>query len=251
MLLILSPSKTMTAQPTPTGLSTTQPPFVTQAKQLMAHLRPHSAENLTELYQCSQAVAQDAKQMIEAWQAEGGHPAIYSYTGMVYQGLEIETIASEALPFLQDRVRILSALYGVIRPLDTIHPYRLDFKTDLLPKQTLYEYWQPHITPTLNKQLGSEKILLNLASNEYSKLVQKRQLEGQLIEVAFKEEKANGKLQTIGVYAKKARGLMTRFVVQNQIDTLDQLKAFASEGYSYNPSASKPRKLVFSRPYPN
>lgn len=251
MYLILSPSKTMTKQATPHQLSTTQPQFIAQAAQLMAQLRPHTVDSLSALYQCSSAVAQEAHQMIASWQAEGGHPAIYSYTGMVYMGLDIETMPAESLPYLQARVRILSALYGIIRPLDTIHPYRLDFKTTLTSEQTLYEFWQPHITPTLNEQLGPEKLLLNLASNEYSKLVQKKQLDGQIIDVAFKEKKEDGKLRTIGVYAKKARGLMARFVVQNQVTTLEQLKTFRSDGYSYNITASKPYKLVFSRPYPN
>ena len=181
---------------------------------------------------------------------DNARQAILAFKGDVYTGLDAQSLSAEDFDYAQQHLRILSGLYGVLRPLDLMQPYRLEMGTKLdNPKgKNLYEFWGERLTQSLNQCLAEQKskVLLNLASNEYFKAVKPKQLDGTLINVDFKDFK-NDQYKIISFYAKKARGIMARDVIQHKIDSVEALKDFTEQGYYYSTEQSKPDHLVFLR----
>jgi cytoplasmic iron level regulating protein YaaA (DUF328/UPF0246 family) len=179
---------------------------------------------------------------------DNARQAIYAFNGDVYRGIDAYTIEQDKLDKLQETVRILSGLYGVLKPLDLIQPYRLEMGTKMSvgKNKNLYEYWQKKITQALNDELEENELFINLASNEYFKAIDKKALKVPVIDIEFKEFK-NGKYKVIGFYAKYARGLMTRFIIDTNANTIEDIKGFNLENYRLSEELSTDSKLVFTR----
>jgi hypothetical protein len=254
MLFLLSPAKKLEYDtPLHTQLHTA-PLFVDESKQLITELKPKSAAEIAKLMTLSPALAQLNVERYAQWvpksTQKNARPAILAFNGDVYEGLEAGTLNEKDLNWAQDHVLILSGLYGVLRPLDLMQPYRLEMGTKLAnPKgKNLYEFWKDTTTPYLNERLSNDKnpIIINLASEEYFKSVNISTLNARVVQCVFKEGKA-GVFKIISFYAKRARGLMTRYAVTQRAKTPDDLKGFDLEGYLYQPDLSTTDKLVFHR----
>ena len=174
--------------------------------------------------------------------------AIYAFTGEVFRGIDIASLAEEKIPLLQDRLRILSGLYGLLKPLDLIQPYRLEMGTriNIGKADNLYKFWDSNLADALNNEMKDGDLLINLASSEYFKAVPKKVLKTPMITPVFKELK-NGDYKIVMTYAKKARGLMVRYIIENDVNTLEELKGFHTEGYAFTESLSTETELVFTR----
>jgi uncharacterized protein len=254
MLFLLSPAKKLEYDtPLHTQLHTS-PLFVDESKQLIAELKPKSAAEIAKLMTLSPALAQLNVERYAQWvpksTQENARPAILAFNGDVYEGLDAATLNQKDLKWAQDHVVILSGLYGVLRPLDLMQPYRLEMGTKLInPKgKNLYDFWKDKTAPYLNERLSNNKnpIIINLASEEYFKSVDISTLQARVVQCVFKEGKA-GVFKIISFYAKRARGLMTRYAIANRTKTPDDLKSFDLEGYLYQPDQSTSDKLVFHR----
>ncbi len=254
MLFLLSPAKKLEYDtPLHTQLHTA-PLFVDESKQLIAELKPKSAAEIARLMTLSPALAQLNVERYAQWvpksTQKNARPAILAFNGDVYEGLEAATLNEKDLNWAQDHVAILSGLYGVLRPLDLMQPYRLEMGTKLInPKgKNLYDFWKDKTAPYLNERLSNDKnpIVINLASEEYFKSVNISTLHARVVQCVFKEGKA-GVFKIISFYAKRARGLMTRYAITNRAKTPDDLKGFDLEGYLYQPDQSTTDKLVFHR----
>jgi hypothetical protein len=254
MLFLLSPAKKLEYDtPLHTQLHTA-PLFVDESKQLITELKPKSAAEIAKLMTLSPALAQLNVERYAQWvpksTQKNARPAILAFNGDVYEGLEAGTLNEKDLNWAQDHVLILSGLYGVLRPLDLMQPYRLEMGTKLAnPKgKNLYDFWKDTTTPYLNERLSNDKnpIIINLASEEYFKSVNISTLNARVVQCVFKEGKA-GVFKIISFYAKRARGLMTRYAVTQRAKTPDDLKGFDLEGYLYQPDLSTTDKLVFHR----
>lgn len=252
MKLVLSPAKTLdyeTALPTD---KTTQPEFLKQSERLNKVLKKKSVKALSELMGISKDLSQLNYDRNQDWEMpftkENARPAIYAFSGDVYRGLDAYTIPKNKIEKVQDTVRILSGLYGVLKPLDLMQPYRLEMGTKLSvgKDKNLYEFWKEDVTKALNAELKDDELFLNLASVEYFKAIDKKTLKVPVVDVDFKELK-NGEYKTIGVYAKLARGLMTRYIIDNDAKTIDDVKGFDLENYRFQERLSVENKLVFTR----
>lgn len=254
MLTIISPAKTLDYK-TPTATdSYSQPKHLTQSRKLIRRMRQFTGPELSGLMNVSNNIAELNQQRFKKWKTpfkpDNARQAIFAFKGDVYIGLDAYSMTNQNTDFAQDHLRILSGLYGLLRPLDLIQPYRLEMgtKVDTEAGKNLYQFWNGRITKTLNqelKQSGSDT-LINLASNEYFKAVKPRSLKAEIITPVFKDYHKND-FQVIGFFAKKARGLMARYLIDNEIDNPDELKAFCAEGYAYNSALSKPHEWVFTR----
>lgn len=257
MLMVISPAKTLDYTSALATEAFTQPRFLEQSSQLIEVLRQLSPNELAELMKLSDKLAGLNVARFTEWQPdftlENARQAILAFKGDVYTGLDAQTLSNADFEYAQQHLRILSGLYGVLRPLDLMQPYRLEMGTKLDNAQgkNLYEFWGSRITDSLNTCLAENKatVLLNLASNEYFKAVQPKLLNATLINVDFKDLK-NGQYKIISFYAKKARGIMARYVIQHKIDSVDALKDFSEQGYYYSAEQSKPEHLVFLRDHP-
>ena len=254
MLIILSPAKSLDYQ-TPVKLKKhTLPQFVPESAKLIADLKILSPQQLAKLMGLSDQLAALNVGRYRDWSskftAENSKQAIFAFAGDVYDGLDASTLNAKALDFAQDHVRILSGLYGVLKPFDLMQPYRLEMSTALknVRGKNLYEFWGERVTKELKKSLAIQKnpFLLNLASEEYFKVLQATGFDCPIISPVFKDAKA-GQYKIISFYAKRARGLMTRFVVENRLTDAADLKQFNLAGYRYNAAASKPLQPVFYR----
>jgi cytoplasmic iron level regulating protein YaaA (DUF328/UPF0246 family) len=254
MLIILSPAKSLDYQ-TPVKLKKhTLPQFVPESAKLIADLKILSPQQLAKLMGLSDQLAALNVGRYREWSskftAENSKQAIFAFAGDVYDGLDASTLNAKDLDFAQDHVRILSGLYGVLKPFDLMQPYRLEMGTAFknVRGKNLYEFWGERITKELKKSLASQKnpFLLNLASEEYFKVLQAADFDCPIISPVFKDAKA-GQYKIISFYAKRARGLMTRFVVENRLTDAADLKQFNLAGYRYNAAASKPLQPVFYR----
>jgi len=249
MIIVLSPSKSMDMEPAQ-GTEFTQPAFVDQSKTLAAKLRNYSTADLMEFMEISEKLAELNRERFTNWQPPfspgNAKQAVLAFTGDVYDGLDANTLKPRDLAFAQNHLRILSGLYGLLKPLDLIQPYRLEMGRPLETRgaKNLYAFWKATITAALNKTPGD--LLVNLASQEYFKAIDKRALDKQIISPVFKDEK-NGTFKIISFYAKKARGSMARHIIENRITEADALLAFAEDGYAYNPELSNPATPVFTR----
>lgn len=255
MLFLLSPAKKLDYDSVlPTTLHS-QPLFVKEAQALIGVLKKKSAAEIAELMDLSPALSSLNAERYAAWQpvfdASNSRQAVLAFNGDVYEGLEASTLSEAQLKWSQDHVAILSGLYGVLRPLDLMQPYRLEMGTSLQNPggKNLYEFWSGKIAPYLNERLAAEKepIIVNLASEEYFKSVDQKILKARVIQCVFQDGK-NGAWKVISFHAKRARGLMARFAIQNKITKPQALQKFDLEGYCFAPEVSTEDKLVFRRP---
>lgn len=257
MLMVISPAKTLDYTSALATEHYTQPRFVEQSSQLIDVLRQLAPNELAQLMKLSDKLAGLNVARFTEWTPEftqdNARQAILAFKGDVYTGLDAATLSEADFTYAQQHLRILSGLYGVLRPLDLMQAYRLEMGTKLdNPKgKNLYEFWGEHITDSLNQCLAeqSSEVLLNLASNEYFKAVQPKKLNATLVNVDFKDLK-NDQYKIISFYAKKARGMMARYVIQHQVSTVNALKDFNEQGYYYSAEHSKPEHLVFLRDHP-
>ncbi len=254
MLIIISPAKTMDyGTPVPTERSST-PAFLDKSKLLINRLRDFSALDLCELQHVSIKIAELNFERNQLWKTpfttSNSRQAVFAFKGDVYNGLDAYTLNTKNLQFAQGHLAILSGLYGLLRPLDLIRPYRLEMATKLTTSsaRNLYDFWDMIITDAINRQLSILKsdILINLASNEYFKAVRTKALQARIITPVFKEYK-NGEYKVIAIYAKKARGLMSRFIVENELSDIQALKQFHGDGYQFKPALSDEGNWVFTR----
>ncbi len=253
MLTLVSPAKTLDYE-SPLATDTyTQPRFTEQSQQLIETLRQLSVQDVAELMKLSDKLASLNVARYQSWEPkhtpDNARPAVLAFKGDVYTGLDAESFSEADFSFAQQHLRILSGLYGVLRPLDLLEPYRLEMGTRLKTTSgdNLYQFWGERITAALNEELkASDDVVVNLASNEYFKSVQPKALNARLITPVFKDFK-NGQYKIISFYAKKARGLMSRYIIQNRIDAPEAIKAFDLEGYYFSPEQSKGDTWVFLR----
>lgn len=254
MLAIISPAKTLDFESSvPKKLPHFQPHFLTQSQQLIDICRDLTPADIGSLMSISDKLAGLNAARFAEWQQNhnenNAKAAVYAFKGDVYTGLEIESLNEEDVLFAQQHLRILSGLYGLLTPLDLIQPYRLEMGTKLAnPKgKDLYAFWQGVITPVLQQAIDEQGgVLINLASDEYYKSVQEQQLKAQIIKPIFLDNK-NGKYKVISFYAKKARGLMCRYLIQHRLSDVEQLKEFDLGGYWFDSASSTQTEFVFKR----
>ncbi|CAM3654421.1 peroxide stress protein YaaA [Polynucleobacter antarcticus] len=254
MLIVLSPAKSLDYKTPVLVKSPTLPEFVSESAKLIADLKKLAPQEVADLMGLSDPLATLNVGRYRDWSKkftlENSKPAIYAFNGDVYDGFDVKTLSTKAVNFAQEHLRILSGLYGALRPLDLMQPYRLEMGTTLKNSRgkDLYAFWGERVTDTLKKVLEKQKkpVLLNLASEEYFKVVQAKNLACPVISPMFQDAK-DGKYKIISFYAKRARGLMARYVVENQITDSADLKGFNLDGYKYAAAESKPDKPVFRR----
>jgi len=254
MFFVLSPAKNLNEKdPSPVS-SFTLPDLLPEAEILMQELRQLAPQQIAELMHVSDKIALLNAERNAAWHTpftpENAKQAVFMFNGDVYEGIAADTLKPEQIDYLQQHVRLLSGLYGVLRPLDLMQPYRLEMGTAFANSRgkNLYEFWGDKITDLLNQTLkqADSDVLINLASQEYFKSVNTKKLNARLITPIFKDEK-NGKYKIISFYAKRARGLMVRYAAEHSITEPEILKNFDYEGYSFNEAASNEAEWVFMR----
>lgn len=252
MKLVLSPAKTLDYETKLPTNKNTQPGFLKQSERLNKVLKKKSVKALSELMGISKDLSHLNYDRNQDWNlpftGDNARPAIYAFKGDVYRGLDAYSIPQDKIEKVQDTVRIISGLYGILKPLDLIQPYRLEMgtKMGIGENKNLYEFWKADITKALNAELKDDELFLNLASVEYFKAIDKKTLKVPVVDVDFKELKS-GTYKTIGVYAKLARGLMTRYIIDNNANTIDDVKGFDLENYRFHERLSVENKLVFTR----
>ncbi|SDO26323.1 peroxide stress protein YaaA [Vreelandella arcis] len=254
MLSVISPAKTLDFETPSTTQDVTQPDFLDDSQALIDILRDYSPQQISDLMGISDKLAGLNAARFAEWQPpfslENAKPAAQAFQGDVYTGLEADTFNDSENRYAQQHLRILSGLYGLLRPLDLIQPYRLEMGTKLPNPagKDLYAYWKPTLTSALNAAIADSgsKVLVNLASNEYFKAVDPQKLDARIITPVFKDEK-NGTFKIISFYAKKARGLMSAWMIRKQVNDPDALKDFDVAGYRFDPAASQGDTFVFSR----
>lgn len=257
MLTLISPAKTLDFDTPPHTRKTTQPLFLEQSEALVNDARDMSPEDIRKLMGVSENIAELNHERFMNWGTpftlDNAKQSILAFKGDVYTGLEAETLNAKQLAFAQKHLAILSGLYGVLRPLDLMQPYRLEMGLKFANSggKNLYEFWGDSINNAvagLLKKSGSD-VLVNLASNEYFKSVRAKGLEADIVTPVFKDKK-NGKYRVISFFAKKARGQMARFIIDNGLNEPESLKKFRVDGYRYNKGESTARELVFTRDKP-
>ncbi|MCH7825022.1 MAG: peroxide stress protein YaaA [Acidobacteria bacterium] len=254
MLTLLSPAKTLDFEFSADGLPTTAPRFEEDIEVLLGRCKKLTVAKLRELMKLSQPLAELNRHRFQAmtlpFTADNSKPCLLAFRGDVYRGLDAASLSKRDLKWAQNRLRILSGLYGILRPLDLMQPYRLEMGTRLSnPRgKNLYDFWGDRLVESLNAEHAERpvKAVLNLASNEYFKAVPEKQLDAPLVTALFQEIR-DGKPKTISFSAKRARGLMARFIVRNRIDAPEGLKEFAEEGYGFRPELSREDRLLFVR----
>ncbi len=252
MKLVLSPAKSLDFETQLPTNKTIQPQFLEQSLRLNKALKTKSPKSLSKLMSISDKLAdlnyQRNQEFTVPFTEDNARPAMFAFNGDVYKGLDAYTIPKDKLELTQNTVRILSGLYGVLKPLDLIQPYRLEMGTKLKvgTKDNLYQFWKKDIVHALNEELEEDELFVNLASNEYFKAIDKKALKVPVIDITFKEFK-NGKLKIISFFAKEARGLMARYIIDTNAKTLDDLKKFNYDNYQFDGKLSEENHLVFTR----
>lgn len=257
MLTLISPAKTLDFETPPSTRKATQPRFIERSAELVEDARAMAPDDIRELMGVSEQLAELNHQRFMNWglpfSLDNAKQAVLAFRGDVYTGLDADTLNGGQFNFAQKHLRILSGLYGLLRPLDLMQPYRLEMGLKFANRggKNLYEFWGGEITEELNRELkkSGSKVLVNLASNEYFKAVQPRALDAEIITPVFKDLKS-GKYKIISFYAKKARGQMARFIIDNELNDPAGLKKFNIDGYRYNKNESTARELVFTRDAP-
>ena len=252
MKIVISPAKSLDYTTVLPTQRFTEPQFLDKTNTIQKTLKKKKPKDLMELMDISEKLADLNWQRNQDWALpftpENARPAVYAFNGDVYTGLNVYTIPTDKLDVLQDQLRILSGLYGILRPLDLMQEYRLEMGTSIAigTKKNLYEFWKKIITDALNKELTKDELFLNLASNEYFSAVDTKALKVPVITPEFKDYK-DGKLKMISFFAKKARGLMVRYIIDSNATTIEDLKGFNYEGYAFDANLSKGNTLVFTR----
>ena len=252
MKIITSPAKLMNIENKTDMLKSTTPKFIDEAAFIQSYLKEKSPKYLSDLMEISPKLADENWERNQNWKAKPSAkesaPAMFAFTGEVYRGLDAKTLDKKAVDYLQKNYRMLSGLYGLLKPSDKIMLYRLEMgrSFEFEHYKNLYEFWREKVTEQLNSELKSKDLILNLASSEYSKVLDKNKLNAPVIDFDFYEMK-DGKLKTIVVYTKHARGLVVRFCAETQAKTLNDVKAFNLEGYRIDEELSTKTKLVFTR----
>ena len=254
MLIVISPAKTLYEQAPVRVDRFTQAEFLPEAEKIVSVLKKKKPAQIAKLMDISPKLAELNFKRFQEWSLpftpENAWQGVLMFNGDVYQGLKAETFSDAEFDRAQQQLRILSGVYGLLKPLDLIQPYRLEMGTSvaIARKKNLYEFWKTKITAKLNEELSNseQKVLINLASNEYFSAIDPKKLKGRIITPAFKENKG-GQYQMVSFFAKKARGLMSRFIIQNGLSNPEDLKAFDLEGYFYNNQISKDDNWVFTR----
>ncbi len=254
MLILLSPSKTLDEAPLSVPVASTRPEFMDDTKQLHALLKRCTVQDFKELMDISDKLAQlnyvRYQRFSPRFTERNAKPALFMFKGDVYDPMPVDQYDAGTLQYAQEHLRILSGFYGLLRPLDLMQPYRLEMGTKLTNERgrDLYAFWGSSIAQALNRDVQKMKrpLLVNLASEEYFKAVDRKALTVPLLQVQFKEHK-NGAYKIIGLMAKRARGMMADYVLRQRVDTLEGLHAFACEGYRYHPALSDTGILVFTR----
>jgi len=254
MLIVISPAKTLDFDTQPVTTQYSQPEMLNQSESLINILTTKSPADIESLMKISPKLSELNVERYHQWskpfKPSNAKQALLAFKGDVYTGLDAETFSEDDFTYAQNHLRILSGLYGILKPLDLMQAYRLEMGIRLEnPKgKNLYEFWGSDITNKINTQLKSinSDVLLNLASNEYFKSVKKKEVEGDIVTPVFKDWK-NDQYKMISFYAKKARGLMSAWVIQNQVSELSQLNKFNVDGYKYSENDSDPFNPVFLR----
>ncbi|OAE07270.1 peroxide stress protein YaaA [Pantoea sp. OXWO6B1] len=254
MLMVISPAKTLDYESPLATQRFTQPALLEKSQQLIKIARKLSPAQVASLMSISDKLAHLNAERFNSWQPdfslENARQAILAFKGDVYTGLQAETFSEKDFDFAQDHLRMLSGLYGLLRPLDLMQPYRLEMGIKLANPagHDLYHFWGDLLTEKLNDALASQgdDVLINLASDEYFKAIKPKKLQARLIKPVFLDEK-NGKFKVISFYAKKARGLMTRYIIQHRLTKPEQLTRFDVDGYAFAADESRENELVFKR----
>lgn len=254
MLLVVSPAKNLDYETPSITAAFTQPEFLDKSEILINRCRRLSPAKISSLMKISDKLAGLNADRYASWStpfdSANAKQAVLAFNGDVYAGLQANSFSESDLDYAQQHLRILSGLYGLLKPLDLMQPYRLEMGTKLNVRRSknLYEFWGNTITDKINQDLSSQgdNILINLASNEYFKSVKTKLVDGVVVTPVFKDKK-NGEYKIISFFAKKARGLMARYIIQNRITDVAELSGFDLEGYQFNPELSKTNQPVFTR----
>jgi len=254
MLIVISPAKSLDFDTKPKTKEYTLPDFLEESEKLVEELKQMSPDHLSKLMGISKDLAELNFQRFQTWHLpftpENAKQAVLTFSGEVFRGLDANSLPAKQLKQAQKKLRILSGLYGVLKPLDLIQPYRLEMGTKLKSGEAnnLYEFWNPQLSEKVREAVeeSGSGVLINLASKEYFKSIDTKILRKEIITPEFRDMK-NGHYKIISVYAKKARGMMTRFIIENDIKKVTDLQAFDMDGYNYNPAMSKTNRPVFTR----
>ena len=252
MKIVVSPAKSLNFESPLPIQNYTESLFLKDAETIQKTLKKKKPKQLMELMDISEKLADLNWERNQNWSLpfspENARPAVFAFDGDVYTGLDAYTIPIDKFPILEDKLRILSGLYGVLKPLDLMQPYRLEMGTSLSigTKKNLYEFWKKKVTSSLNSELQKDELFINLASNEYFSAVDTKTLKVPVITPEFKDYK-DGKLKMISFFAKKARGLMVRYIIDTNAETIEDLKQFNYDGYAFDANLSKGNTLVFTR----
>lgn len=257
MIVTLSPSKGQDFEQAGLSRKYSRPADIKDSELLIKELRKIKSKQLQELMSVSENIANLNVDRFQSFttpfSTKNAKQAIFAFKGDVYSGFDLDSFTDDDYAYAQDHLRILSGLYGCLRPLDLIQPYRLEMKTKLKNSRgdNLYQFWDDRITRRLNKELGKqqEAVLVNLASNEYFKSVKPKMLEGKLLNINFKETK-DGKTRIVAIFAKRARGLMADYIIRNRIENPEDIKSFDVDGYRFDASLSDDKQWTFERPQP-
>lgn len=258
MLTLISPAKTLDFTTVGTELPTTRPDLLNKSAELVNIMRSYPAEGLCQLMGISIKLGQLNQQRFRDWSVpfttHNSKAALLAFHGDVYEGLNADSLDQQDLAYAQQHLGILSGLYGLLRPMDLIQPYRLEMGTALKNPlgKTLYQFWGSDITDLINFRLKESRSrwIVNLASNEYFKAVKPKALAAPIVHPVFKDE-SNGRYKVISFYAKKARGMMARYIIKNRIDGADKIKSFSDAGYQYDEGQSSAEEWVFTRSVAN
>ena len=252
MKIVVSPAKSLNFESPLPIQNYTESLFLKDAETIQKTLKKKKPKQLMELMDISEKLADLNWERNQNWSLpfspENARPAVFAFDGDVYTGLDAYTIPTDKFPILEDKLRILSGLYGVLKPLDLMQPYRLEMGTSLPigTKKNLYEFWKKKVTASLNSELQENELFINLASNEYFSVVDTKTLKVPVITPEFRDYK-DGKLKMISFFAKKARGLMVRYIIDTNAETIEDLKQFNYDGYAFDANLSKGNTLVFTR----
>ncbi len=254
MLMLISPAKTLDIDSAPTTKTYSQPRFLKESQTLIDIAKKLSAEDISSLMKISEKLGILNYERFHDWHTpftpDNAKQAILTFKGDVYTGLDAKTLDEAALQWADQHLAILSGLYGLLKPLDLMQAYRLEMGTKLpnAKGNNLYDFWDDKLTEAINEQLATQKtpVLVNLASNEYYKAIQPKSIAARIVTPVFKDEK-NGNYKIISFYAKKARGLMARWAIDNRVDDVNVLKDFDSDGYYFCADSSSENQWVFLR----
>ena len=252
MKVVLSPAKSLDFDSQLPTVQTSECAFLGESARVNNMLKKESPNQLSKLMKISDNLAQLNYTRNQEWSLpftkDNARPAMYTFSGDVYRGLDAYTIDVNKIDKVQETVRIISGLYGLLKPLDLMQPYRLEMGTKfpIGKHKNLYEFWKKQITEALNEELQEDELFINLASQEYFKAIDTKALKVPVVHVKFQEFKA-GKYKTIAIFSKLARGLMTRYIIDSNAETIDDIKTFNKENYRFTESLSSDSELVFTR----